>query len=294
MVPPQPTRRRRSSQRLAERQVDQTNTKSEQPASITPPTQSDCKGSSSTTRVKNIKSESESLGVPPPPDGIIRQCDLRGNELIGREILICWKDKLWYDAMVVNYYEEADEYKLVYRADDGVEILDLNQHRWTIVSKKSPLYNPYIIDGSIINFTYPGDGLVYSAMIYDSSSDGKRVKIAYIDEHTTDMLKGGGWCFIKHSPCIETSDVAQNKNDITQILYQDSINCIRTGNYLTDTAKQKQEEIEKRQGEYQDMIDHKLCQDELDGNIVARRHEYDSMLDAQFNGDLRQASRSGK
>lgn len=128
---------------------------------------------------------------------------LDGSELEGREVLICWDDGVWYDAVVVCYYPRQDEYKLVYRADDGIEVAKLRDRRWILAPKKKTRHNRPVLDGAIIEFEYPSDGIRYKAMVYDYSHRGERLKIAYIDEHTTDNLKGGGWDFLTSSPCLD-------------------------------------------------------------------------------------------
>lgn len=128
---------------------------------------------------------------------------LEGSELEGREALICWDDGVWYDAIIVCYYPRENEYKLVYRADDGIEVAKLRDRRWILAPKKRARQNRPVLDGAIIEFEYPSDGVRYKAMVYDYSHRGERLKIAYIDEHTTDNLKGGGWDFLTSSPCLE-------------------------------------------------------------------------------------------
>lgn len=129
-----------------------------------------------------------------------------GHALVGREVLVCWDDGVWYDAVVVCYFEKDDEYKLVYRADDGIEIACLRNRRWLVAPKKLSTPKRPVLDGAIVEFLYPKDGIRYQAMIYDYSHRGERLKIAYLDEHTTDHLKGGGWDFISPSPCSEDPD----------------------------------------------------------------------------------------
>lgn len=130
---------------------------------------------------------------------------LTGNKLVGREILFCWKDDTWYSVIVVAYYPADDEYKIVYRVDDGLETTKLELGRWILLPQKRRIYNNNILEGAIIEFTYPGDGLRHRAMIYDYAQNGLRIKIAYLDEDHTDILKGGGWEYIKHSPCVDHS-----------------------------------------------------------------------------------------
>ena len=129
-----------------------------------------------------------------------------GQDLVGREILVCWDDGVWYDAVVVQYYYDDEEYKIVYRADDGIEVTKLCNRRWILVPKKKDCTNQPILDGATIEFLYPPDGNRYKAMIYAYSNCGERLKIAYIDEHSTDNLKGGGWEFVSPSPCLDNSD----------------------------------------------------------------------------------------
>lgn len=128
--------------------------------------------------------------------------ELRGEQLIGREILIRWEVGLWYDAIIVQYYEDEDEHKIVYRFDDGIEITRLTNRRWTLLAKKSSAdYQKPILDGAIVRFLYPKDGKVYKGMIYDYNSTGTIIKIAYLTEHSTDVLKGPEWDFLRRSPC---------------------------------------------------------------------------------------------
>lgn len=112
---------------------------------------------------------------------------------------------MWYDAVVVAYYPETNEYKIVYRSDDGVELAPLHNRRWILAPKKRPFNGIPVLDGAIVEFEYPHDGERYLAMVYDYTHRGERLKVVYIDEHTTDKLKGGGWEFIKGSPCLDES-----------------------------------------------------------------------------------------
>lgn len=133
-----------------------------------------------------------------------------GKDIVGREILVCWDDGVWYDAVVVRYFESSDEYKLVYRADDGIEIAPLRNRRWLLAPKKKCRPNRPILDGAIVSFIYPSDGQRYSAMVYDYSHGGERLKIAYLDEHSTDNLKGCGWDFLSTSPCADDAGAADH------------------------------------------------------------------------------------
>lgn len=169
--------------------------------------------------------KSEQVGMQAATGNVVRDADTIGQQLVGREILICWEDDLWYDAVVVCFYPRQNEYKLVYRADDGIEILNLNKHRWTVAPKKSPLHHHQILDGTIIKFIYPPDGKSYNAMIYDANHNGSRIKVAYIEEHATDVLKGGGWDIVTSSPCIQDVNAGNAEE-----LIQDAINAIRVGN----------------------------------------------------------------
>lgn len=112
---------------------------------------------------------------------------------------------MWYDAVVVAYYPESDEYKIVYRSDDGVEIARLRNRRWILAPKKRPVNGIPVLDGAIVEFEYPHDGKRYLAMIYDYTHRGERLKVVYINEHSTDKLKGGGWDFVRGSPCVDDS-----------------------------------------------------------------------------------------
>lgn len=125
-----------------------------------------------------------------------------GDEIVGREIFIRWEDGLWYDAIVVRYYPHVNEHKIVYRADDGIEIVDMRLRPWALAAKRNPTPGDVILDGAILEFVYPQDGRRYQAMIYEHNSTGDRVRIAYLDEHSTDSLKGDGWDIISTSPCI--------------------------------------------------------------------------------------------
>lgn len=129
--------------------------------------------------------------------------DLIGKQLVGRELLICWVDGSWYEAVVVAYYPAKNEYKLVYRQDDGIEVISLDKRRWVLLPKKHANLQPGpILDGAIIEFEYPRDQKRYKAMIYAYSEDASRLEIAYLEEHSTDSLKGEGWELITPSPCL--------------------------------------------------------------------------------------------
>lgn len=125
-----------------------------------------------------------------------------GALLEGREILVRYSDNQWYHVIVVRYYPLTNEYKIVYKVDDGLEVLQLLPGRWMLLPKHRPLYGNLILQGAIIEFTYPTDGRRHRGMIYDYAHHGERIKIAYLEEDHTDVLKGNGWDFISTSPCI--------------------------------------------------------------------------------------------
>lgn len=150
---------------------------------------------------------------PTPPASPHPLSRLDGDDLIGREVLVRWDDDVWYDALVVTYYPVPDEYKLVYRADDAIEVSKLCDLRWMLAPKKKARPNNPVLEGAIIEFEYPTDGKRYKAMIYNYTHGGERLKIAYIDDHTTDALKGGGWDFLTDSPCCARSDREDEDND---------------------------------------------------------------------------------
>lgn len=147
----------------------------------------------------------------------------RGPDLVGREILICWTDGSWYDALVVRFYPRANEYKLVYRADDGVEVISLHGRRWLVSPKVPADTRPTVMDGAIVEFVYPVDGRRYKGMIYDYSHDGNRVEIAYLDEHSTDTIRGGNWDLISPSPCVED----QSSEEDAELLYEQTMATLR-------------------------------------------------------------------
>lgn len=128
---------------------------------------------------------------------------LTGKALEGREILVCWDDGVWNDAVVVTYDESTDKHKIVYRLWDRLVNVRLRDHRWVLEPKKRPENDMPVLDGAVIEFEYPADGQRYRAMIYDYAAFGEHLKVVYIDENTTDNLKGGGWDFISDSPCLE-------------------------------------------------------------------------------------------
>lgn len=161
------------------------------------------------------------LPLPPAPNGVGRDADLTGHQLVGREILICWEDGQWYDAIVVRYFPHSDEYKLAYRADEGIEIAPLRDRRWTVAPKKSKSCHHVILDGAIIEFVYPPDGQRYKAMVFDASANGDKIKIAYLEEHTTDTLKGGGWDFLTTSPCI-----SDDSPEMGSLYLQEAVNAM--------------------------------------------------------------------
>lgn len=143
------------------------------------------------------------LSSPSPKTSLApRDSDLLGHQLVGREILVCWDDGHWYDAVVIRYYPQADEYKLAYRSDEAIEITSLYNRRWTVAPKKISSPSQVVLDGAIVEFMYPPDGLRYKAMIFDASASGDRIKVAYLDDHSTDHLKGRGWDFLTTSPCL--------------------------------------------------------------------------------------------
>lgn len=132
-----------------------------------------------------------------------------GDKLVGRELLVKYNDDQWYSVIVIRYYPREDEYKIVYQIDDGLETRKLVPGRWLLVPKRRQLYDNRILQGCIIEFTYPSDGQRHRAMVYDYAHTGERIKIAYLNEDHTDILKGGGWDFITESPCIYDPSAAQ-------------------------------------------------------------------------------------
>lgn len=126
--------------------------------------------------------------------------------LLGREILFCWGEDLnWYVAVVVAYNAVQDEYRIVYRADDALETTKLVEGRWILLPKHRVTYDNKMLIGAVIEFIYPGDGKRHRAMVYEHSTDGDRIKIAYLNEEKTDLLCGSGWVYITQSPCADTN-----------------------------------------------------------------------------------------
>lgn len=136
--------------------------------------------------------------------------DIVGDKLIGREVLICWDDEVWYDAVVVTYCPMTDMYKLVYREDKGIETTTLLTRRWMLAPKKKARPNKPVLDGAIVEFEHPNDGHRYKCMIYSYSPDGKSISVAYIDTNDTQDLIGGGWEFLTSSPCCDSSEIHKN------------------------------------------------------------------------------------
>lgn len=164
-----------------------------------------------------------------------------GHALEGREVMICWEDGVWYNAVVVRYYPQHDEYKLVYRSDDGIEITSLANRRWVLAPKKRQTdYSHPVLDGCIIQFLYPKDKKTYRAMVYDYSEGGGKLKICYINEHCTDNLKGGGWQFITDSPCVEGRYKVRYKVSAQTVAE-------RTKNYKPQIRKRRKREGRKYQ-----------------------------------------------
>lgn len=126
---------------------------------------------------------------------------VEGALLVGREINLRWEDGNRYEAVVVRYYDREDEYKLVYTADDGVEVACINNRDWYALKKKVSIREKPVLTGAIIKFIYPKDRKMYKAMIYHHSDNGEQLKVCYIDEHSTDAIGGRGWSFVTQSPC---------------------------------------------------------------------------------------------
>lgn len=146
---------------------------------------------------------SPQLFIPPAQSCVGGAVELTGEQLVGREIIVYWEEESkWFDAIVVRYYENTEEYKLVYRADQSIEIVLLRDQRWVVAPMKLKSLYPVVLEGAIVKFKYPHDGLYYEAMIFEYSENGMTIRVAYLDEHTTDSLEGGGWEFITASPCI--------------------------------------------------------------------------------------------
>lgn len=129
---------------------------------------------------------------------MLRSEYVSGEELVGREVMVCWDDDVWYDAVVIRYLPEVEKYKLVYRMDDGIEVTGLRDRRWMLCAKKT---GGMVLDGAVIEFEWPKDRRRYQAMVYDYSADGRKLLVAYVEDDSTDCLTGGGWEFVKESPC---------------------------------------------------------------------------------------------
>lgn len=128
-----------------------------------------------------------------------------GESILGRQVHIKFNNEQWYVATVVKYFAQPDEYKLVYSTDDGLEIAKLNEgdREWALKMKVTSHADAPVLVGSIIEFEYPGDGKRYQAMIYKHTPDGSKIKVAYLEDYSTDVLEGGAWEFITQSPCIQ-------------------------------------------------------------------------------------------
>lgn len=135
---------------------------------------------------------------------------LIGHALVGREVNLLWEDKKRYDAVVVRYFPQDDEYKLVYLEDEGVEIAKIDDREWVLKRKRLSTKEHPVLTGAIIEFVYPLDQQRYRAMVYGHSDDCEQLKICYLDDHSTDCIGGRGWDYITDSPCaihVDTSPV---------------------------------------------------------------------------------------
>lgn len=130
---------------------------------------------------------------------------LQGEALVGREINLVWEDGNRYDAVVVRYYKKDDEYKLVYIADDGVEVANIDDRDWYLLSKRYSTPEDPVLIGAIVKFIYPDDKKMYKAMIYQAEPLGERLRVCYLDEHSTDAIGGRGWSFVTSSPCAHSN-----------------------------------------------------------------------------------------
>lgn len=126
---------------------------------------------------------------------------LTGHNLVGREINLLWEDRQRYDAVVVRYFPQDNEYKLVYIADEGVEVANIDNRDWVLKKKRISTRENPVLTGAIIEFVYPLDKKRYQAMVYGHSDDCEQLKVCYLDDHTTDCIGGRGWDFITDSPC---------------------------------------------------------------------------------------------
>lgn len=116
-------------------------------------------------------------------------------------MFIFWEDdEKWYDAFVVRYYPKKREFKLVYTADDCVEITSLDKRRWRVAPKWRS--NTDVTVGAVIRFIYPKDEKPYLAMIYERNEDASRLKVAYIEDFATDVVKGNVWNIMKPAPVL--------------------------------------------------------------------------------------------
>lgn len=134
---------------------------------------------------------------------------LTGHSLVGREINLLWEDKQRYDAVVVRYFPRENEYKLVYTADEGVEVANIDDREWVLKKKRISTNENPVLTGAIIEFVYPLDKKRYQAMVYGHSDDCEQLKVCYLDDHTTDCIGGRGWDFITDSPCALGVDGSQ-------------------------------------------------------------------------------------
>lgn len=100
--------------------------------------------------------------------------------------------------------------------------------------KKSKAHYHVILDGAIIEFVYPPDGEKYKAMVFDASANGDKIKIAYLDDHTTDTLEGRGWNFLTTSPCI-----LEDTPEMTSLYLQSAVNAMARSSRSGRGAKAK-------------------------------------------------------
>lgn len=177
--------------------------------------------SSRSTQVRNNRHASQNV------DG---DEQLSGHALVGREINLLWEDKQRYDAVVVRYFPRENEYKLVYIADEGVEVANIDDRDWVLNKKRISTKENPVLTGAIIEFVYPLDKKRYQAMVYGHSDDCEQLKVCYLDDHTTDCIGGRGWDFITDSPCAlgvdsNQSDAAsQGANDPDEDDPEDDVN----------------------------------------------------------------------
>lgn len=124
-----------------------------------------------------------------------------GYALVGRLMTIQWDDKHWYKAMVTAFTAHHNRYRVIYTDTHEFENVNLDEVVYKLCAKYTS-QQVSINVGRVIEYRHPRDQCLRKALVYAENMDTGVLRIANLTDEKMFKIRGGGWEYLSHSPCI--------------------------------------------------------------------------------------------